>query len=233
MHEHDKSFAQSKTHTHKSVIEHVLLQVWVNRENSKKSSVQDFQIKNETVSDDLIKEAVEDGSLINQNGELTLSEFGEKLAENIVRRHRLTEVLFSEILSIDDEMARTTACNLEHIITEEVTDSICTFLGHPLQCPHEMAIPRGTCCATFKRNLGPLIRPVIDLKIGDFGKISFMSPKTHFRFDRLMMFGITPGTIVKLHQKKPSIVLQVGETDLALDYDIAKNIYVKQVNGEQ
>ena len=233
MHEHDKTFAQSRTHTRKSLKEHILLQIWVDRENGKKINGADVLVKRETIPDDLLRETVEDGDLVVQNGLVLLSQQGEKFAENIVRRHRLAEVLFSEILEVDEETARSKACDLEHVITEEVTDSICTFLGHPLHCPHGMAIPRGKCCATFKRDLGPLIKPVIDLKIGESGRISFMSPKTHFRLDRLMTFGITPGTIVRLQQKKPSIVLQVGETDLALDYDIAKNIYVKQVNGEK
>ena len=233
MHEHDKTFSQSRTHTRKSLKEHTLLQIWVDRESGKESNGVDLIVKRETIPDDLLRESVDDGDLIVQNGIVLLSQQGEKLAENIVRRHRLAEVLFSEILEIDEETARSKACDLEHVITEDVTDSICTFLGHPLHCPHSMVIPRGKCCATFKRDLDPLIKPIIDLKIGESGKISFMSPKTHFRLDRLMTFGITPGTIVRLHQKKPSIVLQVGETDLALDYDIAKNIYVKQVNGEK
>jgi len=38
------------------------------------------------------------------------------------------------------------ACRMEHIIDPEVTDSICSFLGHPRACPHGRAIPTGDCC---------------------------------------------------------------------------------------
>jgi len=38
------------------------------------------------------------------------------------------------------------ACRMEHIIDPEVTNSICTFLGHPRRCPHGRAIPYGDCC---------------------------------------------------------------------------------------
>jgi DtxR family Mn-dependent transcriptional regulator len=35
---------------------------------------------------------------------------------------------------------------MEHIINPEVTNSICSFLGHPKSCPHGRAIPTGDCC---------------------------------------------------------------------------------------
>ncbi|MFC1557624.1 FeoA domain-containing protein, partial [candidate division KSB1 bacterium] len=106
------------------------------------------------------------------------------------------------------------------------------FLGHPLKCPHGKPIPRGECCTRFSKELKPFVKPLFDLGIGEHGKIVFMSPKTHTRLDRLMTFGITPGSVIKLHQKKPSFVIQIGETDLAIDSEIARNIYVKRVNGE-
>jgi len=36
---------------------------------------------------------------------------------------------------------------------------------------------------------------------------------------------------VRMHQKNPSHVLQIGETTLALDKDIVKDIYVKKTNS--
>jgi Mn-dependent DtxR family transcriptional regulator len=32
------------------------------------------------------------------------------------------------------------------VLTPEVTDRICAFLGHPATCPHGSQIPRGPCC---------------------------------------------------------------------------------------
>jgi DtxR family Mn-dependent transcriptional regulator len=38
------------------------------------------------------------------------------------------------------------ACKFEHILSPEATDKICTFLNHPLTCPHGAPIPPGPCC---------------------------------------------------------------------------------------
>jgi DtxR family Mn-dependent transcriptional regulator len=75
----------------------------------------------------------------------------------------------------------------------------------------------------------PLVIPLEDLGLGDQGRIVFIVPKSHQRLDRLSVMGMIPGSIVRMHQKHPSFVLEIGETTLALDRDIVKDIYVKKV----
>jgi DtxR family Mn-dependent transcriptional regulator len=40
--------------------------------------------------------------------------------------------------------------------------------------------------------------------------------------------GISAGSVVRLLQKKPSYVIQVDETTVAIDPDIVKDIFVKK-----
>jgi hypothetical protein len=76
------------------------------------------------------------------------TEKGRRRAEDVIRRHRLAEVLFIKTFHVADEAeVEEQACKFEHILSAEATDRICTFLGHPLTCPHGSPIPRGTCCA--------------------------------------------------------------------------------------
>ena len=52
-----------------------------------------------------------------------------------------------DVLAIRDEGSiEKNACTFEHILSPEVTDRICTFLGHPRTCPHGSPIPEGDCC---------------------------------------------------------------------------------------
>lgn len=227
-----REYSHGNSNTKKCSKEHILIKVWINKENGIDTLEELMKNVTEVEAEVLIKELVGEGELTIEGIKILFTEKGSAYAENLIRRHRLAEVMLTELLAMDDHSAHTQACEFEHILTTEVADSICTFLGHPLQCPHDMQIPRGECCTTFQKKIRPLIRPLIDLKIGESGKIVFMTPKSHLSLDRLMTFGITPGSTIKLHQKRPSLVLQIDETDLALDYDIAKNIFVKQVNGE-
>ena len=73
---------------------------------------------------------------------------GQQRAEDIIRRHRLAERLFTHTFRIQDEAEiAEQACRFEHILSPEATDSICSFLGHPRTCPHGNPIPAGPCCA--------------------------------------------------------------------------------------
>ena len=88
-----------------------------------------------------------------ENGEEQFTPAGEERARNVIRRHRLAERLFMDVLSIQDEIeVESSACKFEHILSPDVTDRICTLLGHPTACPHGSPIPHGDCC-TEKRVL--------------------------------------------------------------------------------
>src|SRR5579863_8105091 len=79
--------------------------------------------------------------------EARFTDQGESRARSVIRRHRLAERLFMDVLFIrDDAAVESNACTFEHILSPEVTDRICTFLGHPKTCPHGSPIPPGECC---------------------------------------------------------------------------------------
>jgi len=79
--------------------------------------------------------------------EVGFTDQGESRARSVIRRHRLAERLFMDVLFIrDDAAVESNACTFEHILSPEVTDRICTFLGHPKTCPHGSPIPPGECC---------------------------------------------------------------------------------------
>ncbi len=160
-----------------------------------------------------------------QNVELLAK--GEKRARELVRRHRLSLRMFYDLFALDGAEAE--ACKFEHILSPEVTDSVCTLLGHPPSSPDGKPIPRGECCAIFRREMKPLVAPLADLAPGEQAKIVFITPGSHSRLDRLSAMGVVPGSVVRLHQKRPSYVLQLGETMIAVDKDITKEIFVKKV----
>jgi putative ABC transport system ATP-binding protein len=78
--------------------------------------------------------------------EVHLTESGSRRARDVVRRHRLAERLFTDTFAIEDAEAQVQACRFEHIITPELDQRICSFLGHPKTCPHGNPIPPGICC---------------------------------------------------------------------------------------
>ncbi len=62
----------------------------------------------------------------------------------------------------------------------------------------------------FKKEMTPLVIPLEELGLGERGRIVFIHPKSHQRLDRLSSLGIVPGSVLRMHQKNPSYVLQIG-----------------------
>jgi DtxR family Mn-dependent transcriptional regulator len=71
------------------------------------------------------------------------------------------------------------------------------------------------------------IVPLTDLPAGSECEIVRVKFKHRTRTDRLAAYGVTPGTALTLQQKFPTFVVRVGETDLALDAEIASDILVR------
>ncbi len=73
-----------------------------------------------------------------------LTENGEQVGSTMMRNSRLMEVLMVSALKveIDEEMV----CGIEHHMSKQFTDAMCTMLNHPRKCPHDHKIPKGECC---------------------------------------------------------------------------------------
>ncbi len=180
---------------------------------------------------DDLRDLEREGLLRLDGGRVALTEAGERRARDVVRRHRLTERLIKDLLALGESAMESQACELEHILSPEATESVCTLLGHPPTCPHGKPIPPGACCGTFQRTVRPLVTGLPSFDLGATGRIVFIAPKFHDRMDRLAALGVIPGSEIRLHQRSPSYVIEVGETTIALDPEIAREIYVKPVEA--
>jgi DtxR family Mn-dependent transcriptional regulator len=164
---------------------------------------------------------------IRRGDAIELTAEGAERARGIVRRHRLAEILFTQVLDVDPHDAEKSACELEHVLAERVVDRVCTFLGHPPACPHGLPIPQGSCCKVYSKNVEPLITRLVDLPLGGGGSVVFIAPRSVSRLNRLAAFGVVPGSHVRLIERKPSVVLACGQTSIAVEDEIGREIYVR------
>ena len=181
------------------------------------------------LTDEELKSLVKQGLLTIDNKSLNLTSLGIEYSELLVRRHRLAERLFSEILELKGPALNSTSCSFEHVLDPAVTESVCTILGHPPTCPHGKRIPPGHCCKSARRVLTPIVVSLKELPVGSEGKIVFITTPHHQRLSRLVNLGVIPGGKFVLHQKKPSYLLRLGSTEIAIDESIASEIFVRKI----
>jgi len=72
--------------------------------------------------------------------------------------------------------------------------------------------------------------PLKELKRGEQARVICLGGDNGSRHNNLAVFGLTADAEITLIQQNPSCVLRVGETELAVDSEIAKEILVERVS---
>jgi putative ABC transport system ATP-binding protein len=138
--------------------DHLLEQIWICDEEGKAAQISQLRVEGPAgrlplITDEPTRRVLSRMSEVAlvelRSDEARLTPMGLRRARDVVRRHRLAERLFKDTFAIDESEARTQACKFEHIISPELDQRICTFLGHPTTCPHGKSIPPGACCVNL------------------------------------------------------------------------------------
>jgi DtxR family Mn-dependent transcriptional regulator len=222
------------TKTHLSVLYDEVLEIlFMKREQHEEvtvTSLLEYEHFEFTFTHELLDEMVAAGLIQTRENRVSLTGAGSDTATGIIRCHRLAERLLVDVLSVEDEIIESSACRFEHILSEEIADRICTLLGHPKTCPHGHPIPSGECCRGADVEVLPILKPLSQLSPGDEGVVAYISSRFHERLSRLGSLGISPGQRIRVRQIKPSFIIAFGETKLALEENVAAEIYLRVSN---
>ncbi len=203
--------------------EEILETLWISIVEEKKKTLSVGLAEREEAVVELLK-----GEYIElSKGEASLKEKGREEGEKIVRRHRLAERLLADVLDMKKRIIHEIGCKFEHLILKEVEENVCTLLGHPQFCPHGKPIPPGTCCKKAAREVARAVCLLKDMETNARGTIAYLATNDKGRLHKLMAMGALPGLQVTMMQKFPSYVFQIGQSQFAIDQQMAEGIYVR------
>jgi DtxR family Mn-dependent transcriptional regulator len=206
--------------------EEVLESLWVTTQEGMSEGM-DLEPEGSVDRDPGVDELIRAGLVADKAGKLVLLDEGLKEAQSVVRRHRLAERLMIDVLAIDGDLMEEHACRFEHLLREEVEESVCTLLGHPRECPHGKPIPVGPCCKRSVHETRSIVLPLCELSPGERGRIAYLRTADSRRLQKLLALGILPGVEVETIQRFPSFVFRMGHSQMAVDREIAEGIYVR------
>lgn len=175
-----------------------------------------FNVSPGTISKAL--EKLESLGLIDRsNRRLRLTEDGKKLAERLVRAHRLSERLLTDIIGVDWIRAHEIAHRLEHIWPEDILDKIDKILGHPLTCPHGHPIPGREI------GKGKLLSEVSE---GEY-RVMMIVKEEEWILRNMEKIGIKPGVNLILKSKeKDKLIVEINGVTTELPKVLADQVMV-------
>ncbi|MEM2111442.1 MAG: metal-dependent transcriptional regulator [Candidatus Bathyarchaeia archaeon] len=157
-----------------------------------------------------------------------LTEKGRRIALRVVRKHRLSERLLTDVLSVEWEKAHDAACQLEHGISDEIAKKIEKALGHPKTCPHGNPIPT-ECGGITEENSQPLTK----FNLKEKGVILRITEEDPELLQYLKTLGLKPEVPVEVIEKAPfsgPITIRIDGKDHALSSEIAALIKIRKIN---
>lgn len=207
--------------------EEILEALWIATEEEGAPAA-DFATLGVAADDAGLAELLELAYVELQGDRVSLRHEGRDEARMTVRRHRLAERLMMDILDIQGTSGDDRACEFEHLLHHGVDTKICTLLNHPTTCPHGKPIPPGSCCEQARASGTVGVVALTELKPGDPGEIAYLAAGDVRKMQKLMSMGVLPGTSVTLLRTYPSYIFKVGQSEFAVDEELAREIFVRR-----
>jgi len=148
---------------------------------------------------------------------------GERLALDILRRHRLAERLLTDILDFKWSDVHESACKLEHALTKDVITLLEKKLKNPKFCPHGNPIPTENGKVEEEECF-----PLTEVGLNMACIVAKITDEKREKLLTLANKGIKPNVPIHVVKRKPSnMVLRVAGKECTLSYDDAFGVWVK------
>jgi len=160
-----------------------------------------------------------------------LTEHGESVAKNLVRKHRLWEVFLVEKLNFTWDEVHDIAEQLEHIKSPLLTDKLDDFLGNPQYDPHGDPIPDRNGKIIYHEEVS--LQDLNKEKSGEVVGVKDTSPQFLKFLDSMKIKLGTRLTVIDQIEYDESQIVEIdGKGPVTLSKMAARNLYMKiESNG--
>ncbi len=156
--------------------------------------------------------------------ELELTEAGEQIALNVIRKHRIWECLLFKILDLSLHEIHREAELLEHETSDFLADKIHEYLGFPDFDPHGDPIPNKN--GKMPKVIG--IKTLAEVEVGEYKIVRLQSDDEEF-FDFCslnQLINNEPITVEKQFSKSNMTQIKVKGATIVLNHQFSSLIYV-------
>ncbi|MDE2765761.1 MAG: metal-dependent transcriptional regulator [Chloroflexota bacterium] len=181
----------------------------------------------------MVRRMARDGLLqVNRGKEIVLTPTGERLARDVVRRHRLAERLVVDILDVPIDRAEGEAHRLEHAISPALLAKIEEKLGYPDRCPYGRPIYREDEPHLRKEMPGAV--KLSETAVGERCEIRQIPDEDYPLLKYMVDNGVLPGQAVTVADNAPYrgvIDLDVDGRRVSIGIEVAQRVRVAPAQG--
>jgi DtxR family Mn-dependent transcriptional regulator len=158
---------------------------------------------------------------------INLTSRGERVALNVLRRHRLWELFLIKVLDLSWSEVHDEAELLEHQTSERLIDRIDEFLGFPEVDPHGSPIPNKN------GDLPNLPQPtcIAEAEEGCRYTIAMVSDRDSQLIEYLTNLGIQLDKEIAIEKRLPfdnSLIIKMDDREITLSEKVSRNIFVTE-----
>ena len=189
---------------------------------------QELSVSNAAISD-MAKKLSQEGLISYKKYKgMELTDEGEKIALNVIRRHRLWESFLIKVLDLSWSEVHDQAEKLEHHTSESLIDRIDEFLNYPEFDPHGHPIPRKN--GTLPKS--PKLLNLAVVEIGNEYEIIQVDDKDNKLIDYLSKVGLVLNTKLEVIDKldfDKSLTVKFEDKTLSISQKISESVFVKPI----
>jgi DtxR family Mn-dependent transcriptional regulator len=158
---------------------------------------------------------------------IELSQKGRELATSVMRKHRLAELLLTDVIGLEWEQVHNEACRWEHVISDAVEQRLIDLLHDPSTCPHGNPIPGPDAAAPTPSSLQTMRQAASTGQVVRLARISekLQGDVTAMRF--LRESGLQPGVTTRLSAADDNVVADVDGHAVTVPGVTADHVYVQ------
>jgi DtxR family transcriptional regulator, Mn-dependent transcriptional regulator len=163
---------------------------------------------------------------------LELTDAGKAKAMRVMRKHRLTERLLTDVIGLEWSLVHEEACRWEHVVSEEVEKRLVAILDHPHFDPYGNPIPglgelgEEEASEEFRAGVHPLTTPEAE---GRSVVVRRLGEPLQTDVPLLAKFhsaGLVPGVEVVAKSSAAGVEVSVGGSVVDLSPSEAGHIFV-------
>ncbi|HET7326261.1 MAG TPA: metal-dependent transcriptional regulator [Nocardioidaceae bacterium] len=169
---------------------------------------------------------------------LELTDHGRMLAVRVMRKHRLAELLLTDVIGLDWEFVHAEACRWEHVMSEQVERRLFEMLGRPTKSPYGNPIPgldefgNGALHERFMDDVEQLDQ-VVPADEDTPVAVTVQRIGEPIQTDEQLMgalrrVGAQPDKVVKVARGAEGVLIGSGGEMAEIDLDAASHVFVRR-----